>query len=155
MIRQLLAIITAGFAGHGLILGAVLGAGLGGAYSAFAATAIQFALVTAVFLRVAADGIMQAALLALGPFFAPVLAAVAMLALLCVIGRRRGLTLQVFGAALLTVLPMAVRYGDKSPGGPAIGVDDLVLVAAAGAVSGFLYWLIAGRRIARQAAIRG
>lgn len=155
MIRQVLAIILAGLIGHSLLLGAVLGASLGGAYAAFAAAAIQFSLLTAVLLRVTPDGLAQALYLTFGPFFAPVLAATGIVALFAILARRRSLIFQVFGAALLSVLPIAVRFGEVSPGGPAVGLDDILLVISTGALAGGLYWLIAGRRIGRQAAIKG
>jgi len=155
VIRHIIAILLAGLIGHGLLIGGVLGAGVGGAYAAFTATAIQFALVTAALVQVTPDGLTQAALLALGPFFAPVLAAITLLAVLAIIARRRDILFHIFVAAFLTGLPLALRFGQANPGGPAVDRDDLVLVGAAGAVAGLVYWLIAGRRIARQAAIRG
>ena len=155
MIRHILAVLLAGLVGHGVLLGTILGAGLGGSYAAFAATSIQFALVVGAMVPVAPDGLAQAGMLVLGPFFAPVLAVIAILAILSLIARRSSLVFQCVGAALLTALPLAVRYGQANPGGPKVGFDDVLLVAGAGALAGLIYWLIAGRRIARQAAMSG
>lgn len=152
MVRHLFAVLIAGGIGHIALLGAVLGLDLGGAYCAFAATAIEFSLVTATLVGVSADGLAQALLVALGPFFAPVLPAILILALVSLAARRGGVIFQVTTAVFLCVLPIAARLSQPGYGGPAIEPEDIALVCAVGAVAGFLYWLIAGHRIARRQA---
>lgn len=148
--RHLGAILVAGLVGHALLIAAVLGFDLGGPYSVFAATSIEFAVLSALLINVAPDGLAQAAALALGPFFAPILLAIAVLALVCMIARQGRFLFQLFTSALIGVVPLAVRFGEVSPGGPVVEIDDLALVAAVSALAGTLYWLLAGRRIKRR-----
>lgn len=150
--RHLGAILVAGLVGHALLIAAVLGFDLGGPYSVFAATSIEFAVLSALLINVAPDGLAQATALAFGPFFAPVLLSTAILALVCMIARQGRFLFQLFTSALIGVVPLAVRLREVSPGAPVVEIDDLALVAAVSAIAGALYWLLGGRRIKRRQA---
>lgn len=155
-LRHLLSLLICGLLGHVALLGAIMGAGLGGPYAAFAVTQIQNSVMVTTGLRVAADGPLQTAWMLFGPFLAPVAAALVVVVLVAWVFRMRSVAWHVLAPALLASLPLALRLGAANPGAPTVITADVALAAAAGACAGLVNWLLAarviGKPLRRQAA---
>lgn len=153
-LRHLLAILVAGSVAHAALLGLALGAGLGGQFSAFAAGAIQVGATVALGLGVAPDGLAHVGAMVLGAWWAPLLVAIATIAVFAIVIRSNAFFGIVGLTTILGSLPIGLRALYEPPGAPAAGLADIGLVAGCAALGGLVYWLLAGRVIGRRAQAR-
>jgi hypothetical protein len=149
ILRHALAIFVAGTIAHVTLVGLALAAGLGGPFSAFAATSVQLGLMVAFGIGVASDGVSQAFSLVFGAWWAPLLIAVGGIAIFAIVIRSNAFFGIVGLTTLLGTLPIGLRALGDPPGAPPAGFADIALVAGCAALGGVIYWLLAGRVIGR------
>jgi hypothetical protein len=148
-LRHLLAILIAGLAAHAALLGLALGAGLGGQFSAFAAGAIQIGATVALGIGVAPNGLAHVGAMVFGAWSAPLLLAVAAIALFAISIRSNAFLGMVGLTTILGSLPVGLRAVYEPPGATAAGLADIGLVAGCAALGGLIYWLLSGRVIGK------
>jgi hypothetical protein len=148
--RHALAILIAGAIAHAALIGLALAAGLGGQFSAFAASAIQFGATVALTLGVAPDGMTQVAGLVFGAWWAPLGIAIAGIALFAIVIRSNAFLGIVGLTVVLGTLPIGLRALREPPGAPPAGIADMALVAGCAALGGAIYWVLAGRVIGKS-----
>ncbi len=144
LLRLILGCLLGAAIAHVVILGGALGAGLGGPFAGFAATAMLNGITLATQPNPPApDALAQALLLVVGPFFSMAGAAVIAVGVVSRI-MTLGWLIPVAVTALLSIATLLPRLDGAASGAPAVTVPDLLLAGAAGALGALICRAIAG-----------